>query len=102
VDIIYRPDLHCLFSLSVSVLAQMEVSLQPVTVDTSPPNPDTTGVHAVPGSANVTVNILPGAELTVANNNVIVIQDQPGSLEPLLSGRTRLPAPDLWPSKRAT
>jgi hypothetical protein len=28
VDIIYRPGLHCLFSLSIPVLAQTEVSLQ--------------------------------------------------------------------------
>jgi hypothetical protein len=35
---------------------------QTVTCDTSPPNPDPIGVIAQPGSTDVTVDILSGAE----------------------------------------
>ena len=38
---------------------------QTVTCNTSAPNPDTTGVQALAGSSNVTVNVLSGAAITV-------------------------------------
>jgi autotransporter-associated beta strand protein len=63
-------------SAAAAVNNPTPTSGQTVTVDTSPPNPDTTGVHAVAGSTNVTVNILQGAQISVANNNAIVIGDQ--------------------------
>jgi outer membrane autotransporter protein len=46
-----------------------------VTCDTSAPNPSTTGVQAAPNSTNVTVNVRAGAELDVANNNVVLVFD---------------------------
>lgn len=49
---------------------------QTVTCDTSSPNPATTPIAAVPGSSNVTVNVLPNAELDVAGNNGILVRDQ--------------------------
>lgn len=53
---------------------------QTVTGDTSPPNPDTIGVAAVPGSTNVTVNILTeagiSAEISVIGINAIFVRDQ--------------------------
>jgi hypothetical protein len=49
---------------------------QTVTVDTSPPNPDTIGIQAVAGSTNVTVNIVSGAQISVTNDNAIVIHKQ--------------------------
>src|SRR5580693_2610148 len=63
-------------SAAAAVNNPTPTSGQTVTVDTSPPNPDTTGVHAVAGSTNVTVNILQGAQINVANNNAVVIRDQ--------------------------
>lgn len=41
------------------------ISGQTVTCDTSPPNPDTTGVHAAGGSTNVVVNAGNGAAIAV-------------------------------------
>lgn len=38
---------------------------QTVTCTTAAPNPDTTGVQAVVGSTNVTVNVQPGAGISV-------------------------------------
>jgi hypothetical protein len=63
-------------SAAAAVNNPTPTSGQTVTVETSPPNPDTTGVHAVAGSINVTVNILPGGQINVANNTSVVIQDQ--------------------------
>src|SRR6516164_11428582 len=45
---------------------------QTATADASPPNPDTIGIHAVAGSVNVTVNVLPGAQISVVDNGVLV------------------------------
>src|SRR5882757_4121409 len=36
-----------------------------VTCDTAPPNPDTTGVNAIAGSTNVTINVTAGAGVAV-------------------------------------
>ena len=49
---------------------------QTVTGDTSFPNPDRIGVAAVPGSTNVTVNILTGSQISVININGILIRNQ--------------------------
>jgi len=49
---------------------------QTVTGDTSPPSPDTIGVAAVPGSTNVTVNILTGSQISVININGILIRNE--------------------------
>lgn len=49
---------------------------QTVTCDTGAPNPSNTGVEAQPGSTNVTVNVQPGAELNVGNNNVVFVLDR--------------------------
>jgi outer membrane autotransporter protein len=45
---------------------------QTATADASPPNPDTIGIQAVAGSLNVTVNVLPGAQISVVNNGILV------------------------------
>ncbi|HWX19590.1 MAG TPA: autotransporter domain-containing protein [Candidatus Binatia bacterium] len=45
---------------------------QTATADASPPNPDTIGIQAVAGSVNVTVNVLPGAQISVVNNGILV------------------------------
>ncbi|WGD52345.1 hypothetical protein QA641_44330 [Bradyrhizobium sp. CB1650] len=51
----------------------------PATGQTStctPPTADTTGVAAVAGSTNVTVNVLPGAQIGVTNINGVLVRDQ--------------------------
>jgi hypothetical protein len=42
----------------------------------NPPTTDTTGVAAVAGSTNVTVNVLSGAQINVANINGVFVRDQ--------------------------
>ena len=46
---------------------------QTVTCDSSQPNPVTTGIVAQPGSTNVTVNMLSGAQLNVGGGDAIVL-----------------------------
>jgi hypothetical protein len=46
---------------------------QTVTCDSSQPNPVTTGVVAQPGSTNVTVNMLSGAQLNVGGGDAVVL-----------------------------
>jgi hypothetical protein len=46
---------------------------QTVTCDSSQPNPVTTGITAQPGSTNVTVNMLSGAQLNVGGGDAIVL-----------------------------
>ncbi len=48
---------------------------QTVTCDSSQPNPVTTGITAQPGSTNVTVNMLSGAQLNVGGGDAIVLGD---------------------------
>ncbi|CAG4914408.1 hypothetical protein [Paraburkholderia gardini] len=48
---------------------------QTATCDTSAPNPANTPVSAVPGSTNVTVNVLPDAELDVSGATGIAVSD---------------------------
>jgi hypothetical protein len=46
---------------------------QTVTCDSSQPNPVTTGIVAQPGSTNVTVNMLSGAQLNVGGGDALVL-----------------------------
>src|SRR5262245_49604458 len=46
---------------------------QTVTCDSSQPNPVTTGIVAQPGSSNVTVNMLSGAQLNVGSGDAVVL-----------------------------
>ena len=46
---------------------------QTVTCDSSQPNPVTTGIVAQPGSTNVTVSMLSGAQLNVGGGDAIVL-----------------------------
>jgi hypothetical protein len=46
---------------------------QTVTCDSSQPNPVTTGIVAQPGSSNVTVNMLSGAQLNVGGGDAVVL-----------------------------
>jgi hypothetical protein len=46
---------------------------QTVTCDSSQPNPVTTGIVAQPGSTNVTVNMLSGAQLNVGGGDAVVL-----------------------------
>ena len=45
---------------------------QTVTCDTAPPNPVTTAIVSQPGSTNVTINMLSGAQLNVNSNAVVL------------------------------
>jgi hypothetical protein len=45
-------------------------------VTCSPPVEDTTGVTAVPGSTNVTIDVSPGASVSTAGANAITLSDQ--------------------------
>jgi hypothetical protein len=47
---------------------------QTVTCDSSQPNPVTTGIVAQPGSTNVTVNMLSGAQLNVGGGDALVLE----------------------------
>jgi autotransporter family porin len=49
------------------------VSGQTVVCDTADPNPDPTRVQAVPGSTNVTVNVLPGAAIVSPLNIAVSV-----------------------------
>src|SRR6516225_7894827 len=70
--------LSCLFRVS-PVLAACDTSApqsgQTATCDTRLPNPSTLPVIAVPGSVNVTINILTGAELDIAGDNAVFLRD---------------------------
>src|SRR5262249_10600273 len=46
---------------------------QTVTCDSNQPNPVTTGIVAQPGSSNVTVNMLSGAQLNVGGGDAVVL-----------------------------
>jgi autotransporter-associated beta strand protein len=46
---------------------------QTVTCDSNQPNPVTTGIVAQPGSANVTINMLSGAQLNVSGGDAVVL-----------------------------
>ena len=45
---------------------------QTVTCDTNPPNPVTTAIISQPGSTNVTINMLSGAQLNVSSDAVVL------------------------------
>ena len=59
-------------SVTAAVNNHTPTTGQTATVDASPPNPDTIGIQAVAGSVNVTVNVLPGAQISVVNNGILV------------------------------
>ncbi len=60
---------------------------QTVTCDTSAPNPDTTGVQALAGSSNVTVNVLSGAAIS----SVQICDEMREAAEQTLLSRRRAP-----------
>jgi len=45
---------------------------QTVTCDTNPPSPVTTAIVSTPGSTNVTINMLSGAQLNVSSDAVVL------------------------------
>ena len=59
-------------SVMAAVTNHTPATGETATADAFPPNPDTIGIHAVAGSVNVTVNVLPGAQISVVDNGVLV------------------------------
>src|SRR4029077_7340516 len=58
---------------AVCTLTQTPTTGETVTCDSNQPNPVTTPIVAQPGSTNVTINMLSGAQLNVGGGDAVVL-----------------------------